>query len=613
MKHDVFDSHMKAVARSLLGDPNPCLSTLSEMRYGTHGSLVVDCERGVWFDHEAQKGGGVLDLIRDRTGLPNGAAVDWLRERGFLPCGPTASLDKAKSASKKITATYDYFDEHGKLLFQVVRYEPKSFLQRRPDPNRPNNWIWNRGSVPSVPYRLPELIRAAKEVIYITEGEKDADALAKKGLIATTNAGGAGSWPPELNRWFEGRVINILVDNDEAGIKHGRTVAEALKRIAREVRVVQLPGLGPKEDVSDWLNMGGHASTLSALCASASRCSHEPVSYTAAQLKSMSFPSLKYVVPGYIVEGLTLFAGKPKRGKSWACLDMAIAVASGGIALGGIKCEVGDVLYAALEDNPRRLQRRMTVLTEASEAWPSRLTFTSSMPRLKEGGIDMIRDWIERAEHPRLVVIDTLAKVRDAKGGQQSSYEADYAAVSELKDLADKKGIAIVLVHHVRKMDAEDPIDTVSGTTGLTGAVDTILVIVSNTWGTTLYGRGRDIEDVEKAIRFDRESCRWNIEGDASEVRRADERSMILGVLLRVARIMSPAEISAATGMKDGNVRRLVLKMVVAGEIVKTGRGCYRHPDCSDVDDIDSAGNNGNKVTSLSEYRRIRDGDDNEN
>src|SRR5215208_5437111 len=220
----------------------------------------------------------------------------------------------------------------------------------------------------------------------------------------------------------------------------------------------------------------------------------------------MRFEPIKYVVPGLIAEGLTLFAGKPKIGKSWFVLDAAKAVSQGGITLGGIQCEEGDVLFAALEDNRRRLQRRMSkLLPSFTQVWPSRLRFEISMPRLKDGGIDTVRRWIKSVANPRLVVIDTLAKVRDPKAKDQGNYEADYDSVSELKALADEFSIAIVLVHHQRKMEAEDPIDTVSGTTGLTGAVDTVLVLYRTGQGTILYGRGRDIEEVEKAATFDPE------------------------------------------------------------------------------------------------------------
>jgi RecA-family ATPase len=137
----------------------------------------------------------------------------------------------------------------------------------------------------------------------------------------------------------------------------------------------------------------------------------------------------------------------------------------------------------------------------------------TEMPRLAEGGLKVISDWIEAAECPRLVIIDTLAMVRMPNRKDQSSYDADYSAVVDLRTLAQKDGIAIVLVHHLRKADSNDPFDTVSGTLGLTGAADAMLVLRRDTAGEiVLHGRGRDLAELEKAMQFDRKS--WHV-GDS--------------------------------------------------------------------------------------------------
>ena len=217
----------------------------------------------------------------------------------------------------------------------------------------------------------------------------------------------------------------------------------------------------------------------------------------------MTFDPIKYVVPGYIVEGLTLLAGKPKIGKSWLLLQTAVAVARGGFTLGDVHCAEGDVLYAAaLEDGPR-LQTRMRKLIGTQEP-PARLWFACEVPRLTQGGLDLIKQWIESAKAPRLVIIDTLAMVRTPAKKDVTPYDADYAAVVGLRDLARQYGVAIVLVHHLRKADADDAFDLVSGTLGLTGAPDTVIVIRRDSRGTTLHARGRDLADAEKAVSFNR-------------------------------------------------------------------------------------------------------------
>ena len=172
-----------------------------------------------------------------------------------------------KDWDRVMTKTYDYTDEHGNLLFQVCREEPKRFWQRRPDGN--DGWINNIKGVTRVPYRLPEFLKHPDAVVFITEGEKDADRLAAAGLIATTNAMGAGKWRRSYNRHFRGREVVILPDNDAPGRSQADDVARSLSGVARSVKVVELPGLPDKGDVSDWLNDGHSADDLVELVESA--------------------------------------------------------------------------------------------------------------------------------------------------------------------------------------------------------------------------------------------------------------------------------------------------------------------------------------------------------
>jgi hypothetical protein len=307
--------------------------------------------------------------------------------------------------------------------------------------------------------------------------------------------------------------------------------------------------------------------------------------FTANALTAMMFDQIKFIVKDFIAEGLTLFAGKPKIGKSWLLLHIAHEVAIGGYTLGGLSCEQGDVLYCALEDNQRRLQRRMTKLFDI-EAWPSNLTFACEMPRLANGGIKFIKDWIEKAQRPRLVIIDTLAMVRSPARKDQSSYDADYAAVKELRDLAAEHGIAIIIVHHLRKADADDPFDTVSGTLGLTGCPDSIMIIWREGNGVLLAAKGRDIEEVKKSVQFDAGSCTWNVIGDADAVRRSVERSAIIKAFEEAnGEPLGPRQIAEAAGMKAGNVRQLMMKMKNEGIIKVSSYGKYVLSKGSGVDE----------------------------
>jgi hypothetical protein len=300
--------------------------------------------------------------------------------------------------------------------------------------------------------------------------------------------------------------------------------------------------------------------------------------YTAAELQRRTFPPVSYCVPDLIPEGLTIIAGKPKIGKSWLALDICIAVAAGRICLGERKPIQGDTLYAAMEDNPRRLQRRIDrLLSPVSAQWPERLTLANSWRRLDKGGVDDVAQWIEHAENPRLVILDTLAGVKPIR--TREGYTEDYESLAALHRLANEKGVSVIVLHHTRKMEAEDPVDTVSGTLGLAGCADSVLVLARSSQGTTLYVRGRDIEEAEHAVSFDKVGCRWTILGSASEVHRSNERSSILAVLDEATEPMGPSDIAAAARMSVNNAKQLLHKMTSTGEVQKSGRGQYVHPD----------------------------------
>jgi predicted P-loop ATPase len=265
------------IARHLLGPPNDRLSSDHQLRFGTNGSIAVEIageKKGTWFDHESGVGGGPRELMQLKGGMTGGQATDWLKSE----LGICVEQSKAGTSSR-LVAAYNYRDEHGELLFQVCRFDPKDFRQRRPDGS--GSWIWKVQGVRQVPYRLPELIGApADEPIFVVEGEKDVDNLAAVGVVATCNAGGAAKrrlgaaiekpkWRPELNSFFRDRNVVIIPDNDDAGRDHATAVARNLVSVAAQVRILALPGMPPKGDVSDWLNGGGTRDALKALGANA--------------------------------------------------------------------------------------------------------------------------------------------------------------------------------------------------------------------------------------------------------------------------------------------------------------------------------------------------------
>jgi hypothetical protein len=218
---DVFAAHMEAVAQRLLGEPNKDLSSKTEWRYGTNGSLSVDLEKGTWFDHEVGKGGGCLDLIiREGKAADRGAAARWLRDELGIDIG---IKDRRKSGGKKplgrLIASYPYRDASGKVVFEVRRYPDHQFRQCRPNLNAASGWTFGLKGVPRpFPlFMLPELVAADMfATIYICEGEKDALNLLALGFVATTNSCGAKGWELAGLKPLRGRRVAVLPDNDDA-------------------------------------------------------------------------------------------------------------------------------------------------------------------------------------------------------------------------------------------------------------------------------------------------------------------------------------------------------------------------------------------------------------
>jgi hypothetical protein len=201
-------------------------------------------------------------LVRCHRGCSQEAVIDALRVRKLWP-------ERIERAAEQ-AIVYDYVAENGALLFQTVRFPPKEFRQRRPDGK--GRWVWNLRDVRLVPYRLPELIEAValEKPVFIVEGEKDVSNLAKIDLTATCNACGAKKWRAEYSAFLKGADVIILPDNDPPGGEHAELVAKSLHGSARRIRVLELPNLPAKGDVSDWLAAGGDAQLLLQLAESAS-------------------------------------------------------------------------------------------------------------------------------------------------------------------------------------------------------------------------------------------------------------------------------------------------------------------------------------------------------
>ena len=233
---------------------------------------------------------------------------------------------------------------------------------------------------------------------------------------------------------------------------------------------------------------------------------------SADELMHQFFPRRKFIVDTLLTPGLAVLAGAPKIGKSWMVLDLCMKVASGKPFL-GCATKRSDVLYLALEDDRYRLHKRL--LTIADEAPDGMKVAHRCSGRSLE---QQIRIYVRRNPDVRLIVIDTFQKIR--KAVKEMSYANDYKEVSRLKEIADELGICILLVHHTRKLSDSDYMNEISGTNGIAGSADTLMVLKKekrNSRDAVLSCTGRDVEDRELTLKLDRDTCIWQVISDSLE------------------------------------------------------------------------------------------------
>src|SRR3990167_3706708 len=301
---------------------------------------------------------------------------------------------------------------------------------------------------------------------------------------------------------------------------------------------------------------------------------------SAAVLVKMELPQLRWAVPGLIPEGLTILAGRPKLGKSRFALGICLAVASGGMACGGIRTDVGTALYISLEDNQRRLQERTKFLLSNGEVCPSKLLFETSFPRMAEGGYEALEEWIIANKECRIIVIDTLAKVapKKRKGQGDYSYSDDYDFIGQIQGLAIQRQLAIVMIHHTTKSTATYALDEVLGSTGLTGPADAVLILAKNhniKGGAVLKTSGKEVKEQELAMRYDEITGSWIFLGDAKEIAVSNERKEILCLMRSLNQPIGPKEIAAALNKEEGTTRYLIMKLCQERVIGAIGYGRY--------------------------------------
>lgn len=454
------------------------------------GHSAVDRSLSVKFDEGCSEG----FLVHSFAGDDPLICRDHVRERLGLP---DVRPSHRAHRSGKPTAGYVYRDQSGRPFLKVTRWP------LRPDGNKvfsQSHWngnMWNKGGPKGdpIPYKLPELLAAQEAPVFICEGEKDADNLNAWGLIATTNSGGAGNWHQALDQWFAGRTVYVLADNDEPGRKHAERVAYHLGGKAAQTKVIDLPGLPPKGDVTDWIAAGGKPCELLTLChslpdarsitqalpstvlerpsAKDQRPSPSPIhqskaandghrNQAARRHWDFDTPQDHTVAKRWIMKGIfargetSAWVAPPKAGKSALLADICIAVAAGRDWRGKRSKERCAVVYFALERGD--LVRRRLIATMRRDgigALPIRVVAGIPIINTQEGRtavIDEIADAAARFGIPTgLIVFDTYAKLIAACGGDEDSASDQLALLADLEKIKIETDCHAALIGHTGK------------------------------------------------------------------------------------------------------------------------------------------------------------------
>jgi len=587
---EVVLPHLKGVRKSFRGwvaccpahgDREPSLS----IGLGDEGQVLLKCFAGCCLDQiVAAMGITVADLFpraptpsNSQTPKTQGTTlvlVDLAQEK-MLPWQYLFSLGITEDTTGGLRIPYHLPD--GTL---APRHRLRTALAAR----KGSQWSMGKGEI--VAYGLERLAEARKAgYLIIVEGESDCWTLWYHQFPALGLPGAEMASKLEEASLAGIDRLYILREPDKAGAKCVRDLVQRLAswKWSGSVSVVSLDGAkdpsdlhkkDPKQFKTAFQLALDQAKPLRINNAH-TPANGKPSPFSLQELLAKDLPPVRWAIPDILPEGLNLLAGKPKQGKSWLALSIALAIAAGGYALGKQPVTQGQVLYLALEDNERRLQSRARQLLTSMNHVPSGIEFELCWPRLNQGGLQYLKEYLEAHPQVRLVVIDTWAKVSpSSKGRSRSQYEDDYEALTPLKHLADHFHVSILVIHHLRKMAADDMLDEITGSVGVTGAVDGALVLKRERGQNeaALYVTGRDIEqDQQLALVFDQITATWTLAGNVEEFRRTKERLEIMNVLVeQLPEGMTPRQIAEALDKNYHTTRSLLRKMVDGGEIRHT-------------------------------------------
>ena len=417
----------------------------------------------VWYCHECEKGGGVSNDKPQRTnGKGRDSGIDW------------------DHPSK----VFDYPDEGGKRLFQVLRFDPPGAAKRFFQRTGPDQTKWSIKGVRLVPYRLPELIEAvaADHVVFVVEGEKDVETLLARNVPATTNPMGAGKWQPEFNKFLQGADVVIVPDNDQPGRDHAQMVAKNLHgNIAKRVRVLDLknhwPKIKPSDDITDWFNAGGSVEQLWSIVealpdwkadeSKANNKQQQGDEIVIIRAADVEMKEIDWLWTNHLARGkLAIFTGDSELGKSQISTDLVARVTKIGEWPDGSSAPLGNALILSSED---AIDDTVTPRLAAAGADLNRvycISFVKTADALRtfslQNDLQRLGEKIREIGDVAIVVIDPVTAYMGAKIDSHRTTEVR-ATLEPLQKFAEQFNVAVLLISHPQKAPAGKALNAVTG------------------------------------------------------------------------------------------------------------------------------------------------------
>lgn len=486
----------------------------------------------------------------------------------------------------RATNYYDYCEPDGRMRFQIVRseriaknglIEKKFRARRRPEPQETpvsDGWISSIKGIELIPYNLPGI--AGAPLVYVVEGEKDVETLRSLELAATCNPFGAGKWRDEFSQWLSGKTVVILPDNDEPGRTHGEAVADSVYQLAKEVLIVELPGLPRKGDVTDFVTNGGTADDLMNFVQRAP--SWQPAGDKQVDCRrtaGFAFTTLKKLIAEPPEEvsfvwsdtlpagGLSICSAKPKVGKSTLARNLAVAVANGAIFLDRSTTK-GRVLYLCLEEKRSEVRKHFERMGAREE---DILVYTGATPK---NAIDEIAAAVLEF-NSILVIIDPLSRV--LRVADFNEYGGMTRGLEPLIDLARRTGCCVLALHHDSKGDRNGG-DALLGSTALFGAVDCHIQMKKRDSGRTIQTTQRYGKDMpETVIELDASTGIVGSKGSVEELTRLRVWEAILEATEIGESVQEATIKERVKGYPAGLISRALRELVEQGGLNKTGEG----------------------------------------